>query len=63
MRLAYRFRGSVHYHHGGKHGIVAGMVQEELRIPPLVQKAARRRGTLPHWAELPSNFLQQGHTS
>jgi hypothetical protein len=28
LELAYKFRGSVHYHHGG---IQAGMVQEELR--------------------------------
>jgi hypothetical protein len=34
LGLAYRFRGSVHYHHGGKHGsIQADMVLEkELRV-------------------------------
>jgi hypothetical protein len=39
---AYRFRGSVHCHHDGKHGSVqAGMVQEELRVLHLVLKATR----------------------
>jgi hypothetical protein len=33
LGLAYRFRGSVHYHHSGKHGsVLAGMVQRELRV-------------------------------
>jgi hypothetical protein len=42
MELAYRFRGSVHYH-GGKHGsIQAGMVLEELRSLHLDPTAARR---------------------
>jgi hypothetical protein len=54
LGLAYRFRGSVHYHHGGKHGsIQAGLVLEkELRDLHLDLKAARRRRILPHWAEL-----------
>ena len=40
LGLAYRFRGSVHYHHGGKHGSVqAGMVLEELRVLHLDPKA------------------------
>jgi hypothetical protein len=44
LGLAYRFRGSVHYHQGRKYGsIQAGMVQEELKLLPLVPKAARRR--------------------
>ena len=44
MGLAYRFRGSVHYHQGRKHGSVqAHMVLEELRVLHLVPKAARRR--------------------
>jgi hypothetical protein len=46
LGLAYRFRGSVHYHHGRKHGsIQAGMVRKELRVLHLVQKANRRRLT------------------
>ena len=42
--LAYSFRGSIHHHHGGKHGIVqAGMVLEkELRVLHLNPKARRR---------------------
>ena len=33
LGLAYSFRGSVHYHHGGRHGSVqADMVLEELRV-------------------------------
>ena len=44
MRLAYSFRGSVHYHHGRKHGsILADMVGEEPRVLHLDQKAASRR--------------------
>jgi hypothetical protein len=44
LELAYRFRGSVHYHHGRKHGsIQAGMTLEELRVIHLVLKANRRR--------------------
>jgi hypothetical protein len=36
--------GSVHYHHGRKHGCVqAGRVLEELRLLHLVLKAIRRR--------------------
>jgi hypothetical protein len=52
MGLSYRFRSSVHYHHGWKHGsIQAGMVLEKgLRVLCLdpqgrncLLKAARRR--------------------
>jgi hypothetical protein len=45
LGLAYRFRGSVHYHHGRKHGsIQADMVLEkELRVLHLVLKANRRK--------------------
>jgi hypothetical protein len=44
LGLAYRFRGSVHNHHGGKHSSShAAMVLEELRVLPLDMKAARRR--------------------
>jgi hypothetical protein len=43
LGLAYRFRGLVHYHHGGKHGRVwADMVLEEPRVLHLDPKAARR---------------------
>jgi hypothetical protein len=42
--LAYRFRGSVHYHHGGKHGnMQADIVLEELRVLQLDSKVTRRR--------------------
>jgi hypothetical protein len=43
LGLAYSFRGSVHYHHGGKHGIMqADMVLEESRVIYLDLKAARK---------------------
>jgi hypothetical protein len=58
MELAYSFRDSVHYHHGGKHGMQAGMALEELRVLHLDLKAARRslsstvsQALIPHWAE------------
>jgi hypothetical protein len=56
--LAYRFRGSVHYHHGRKHGsIQADMVlEEELRVLHLDPKAVRRR--LSH-GQLGGGFLLQ----
>jgi len=42
--LAYRFRGSTRYHHGGKHGsIQADMVLEEPRVLLLDPKAVRKR--------------------
>jgi hypothetical protein len=41
MRLAYSF---VHYHHGGKQGIIqADMELEEARVLHLDPKAARER--------------------
>ena len=44
MGLAYRLRGSVHFHHGGKHGtVLADKVLEELRVLHLDQKAIRRQ--------------------
>jgi hypothetical protein len=50
--LDSKFKGSVHYHHGKKHGRVqAGMALEELKLRYLVPKASRRL-TLPHWTEL-----------
>jgi hypothetical protein len=47
LRLAYRLRGSVHYHHGRKHGsIQAGMVLEKkLRVFHLDMKALKKRLT------------------
>jgi hypothetical protein len=50
---AHSFRGSVHYHHGGKHGNVqADMVmKKELRILHLDPQAAEG-DEVPHWAEL-----------
>jgi hypothetical protein len=45
LGLAYSFRGSVHYHHDGKHGsIQADMVLEKkLRVMHLDTKAVRKR--------------------
>jgi hypothetical protein len=45
MRLAYSFRGSVHYHCGRKHGSIQAdiMLEEELRVLHFDPKAARRR--------------------
>ena len=43
--LAYRFRGSVHYHHGGKRGSVqAAMGLEEPRVVLHLDPQAARRG-------------------
>jgi hypothetical protein len=40
--LAYSFRGSVQYHHGGNHGSMqADIVLKELRVLHLYLKAAR----------------------
>jgi hypothetical protein len=54
LGLAFIFRGSVHYHHGRKHGRVqADMVLEKgLRVLLLDLRAARRRLVLPYWVEL-----------
>ena len=48
MGLSYSFRGSVHYHHGRKHGSVqADMVLEkELRVLHLDLKVARKSVSL-----------------
>jgi hypothetical protein len=44
LELVYSFRDSVHYHHGGKHGIMqADLVLEQPRILHLDVKAAGRR--------------------
>ena len=62
MGLAYRFRESVHYHYGGKHGsIQAGMALEELRVLPLALKEARMRVLKPTFTE--THFLLQGYIS
>jgi hypothetical protein len=43
LGLAYRFKGSVHYHHRRKHGSMqADMVLEEPRVLHLDLTAARR---------------------
>jgi hypothetical protein len=43
LGLAYKFRDSVIYHHGRKHGsIQAGMVLEDLRVLHLDKAVARR---------------------
>jgi hypothetical protein len=58
--MAYRFRGSFHYHHGGKHGSTqADIVREEPKVLLLDLKATRKRhfhgkpggGSLLHWME------------
>jgi hypothetical protein len=47
LGLAYSFRGSVHYHHGRKHGnLQADMVLEELRALYIDLNAARKRLSL-----------------
>ena len=47
LGLAYSFRGSVHYHHGGKHGSrLADVVLEELRVlHQALQAVARETGS------------------
>jgi hypothetical protein len=70
LGLAYRFRGSIHYHHDEKHGsIQADMVLEkEFRLLHLDLTAARR--LLPRQlgqrfsnpTHTVTHFLQQGHT-
>jgi hypothetical protein len=43
LGMVYSFRGSVHFHHGGKHvSIPADMVLEEPRVLHLGLQAARR---------------------
>jgi hypothetical protein len=42
--LTYSFRGSVRYHHGGKHSsIQADLVLEDLKVLHLDPKAAKKR--------------------
>jgi hypothetical protein len=48
----YRFRTSVHYQHGGKHGSVqADMMLEEPRVLPLDPRGAEG-DFVPHWYTL-----------
>ena len=70
LGLAYSFRGSVHYHHGRKHGSMQAylVLEKELRILHLGPEAARKRlshtGVEPeHRRPQSPHFLQQGHTS
>jgi hypothetical protein len=52
LGLSYRFRGSVHYHYGGKHGSEqANVVLEKPRVLYLDPKATRKRLALSPWAE------------
>ena len=71
--LAYSFRDSVHYHHGGKHGIMqacAGGAGASISLSKGSQKerlsSAGNQEDLP-WAELnywtTNSTPQQGHTS
>ena len=45
LGLAYRFRGSVHYHHGGKHGSIQAdmMLEKELRVVHLDWQTEKER--------------------
>ena len=54
IRLAYSFRGSVHYHHGGKHGSIQAdmMLEKELRVLHIDLWAAEGNNWVSHWAEL-----------
>ena len=70
LGLAYRFRGSVHYHQGRKNGsIQADMKLEEPKVLHRVPKADRGRlssGSLEEGFKAHptlTHFLQQGHTS
>jgi hypothetical protein len=71
LELAYRFRDSVHYKHGRKHGsIQAGMVLEECEVYIVFQRQTGEDNCLPSSKEESFNahstvthFLQQGHTS
>jgi hypothetical protein len=44
LGMAYRFRGSVHYHHGRKHGSIQAdtVLKKEPRVLHLDLKAVRR---------------------
>ena len=40
LRLAYNFKGLVHYHHGGKYGVI--VLEKELRVLHPDRQAAGR---------------------
>jgi hypothetical protein len=73
LGLAYRFRSSVHYHLGRKHGSWQEdmILEKELRVLHLYPKELEAL-PFPHWLELEqriskatptvTHFLQQGHT-
>jgi hypothetical protein len=73
LELSYRFRGSVHYHHGRKHGSVqADVLDKELRVLYLDLKAGKKqppsfaldRAGTKDFKVYPTEkcFLQQDHT-
>jgi hypothetical protein len=45
FELAYSFRGSVHCHHGRKHGIIEEdlVLEKEIRVLHLDSKATRKK--------------------
>ena len=61
MELAYSFRGSVHYHHGGKYGSMWAEVVlgKELRAPYLDLQAAE--GNCHSRPSLSTSLSPQGH--
>jgi hypothetical protein len=73
--MAYRFRGSIHYHHGRKCGSVQAdrVMEKELRILRLDLKVVRRKisrrifHAARRWISKPNptvtHLLQQGHTN
>jgi hypothetical protein len=70
LGLGYKFRGSVHYHHGRKHGSTqADLMLEELRVLCLVPKTNIRlpcnqkdSGGGSQSPSAQTHFFQQGHT-
>lgn len=54
MGLAYRFRGPVHFHHGGEHGSVQTNVvlEKKLRVLYLDPQAAEAEGSVSYWQSL-----------
>jgi hypothetical protein len=63
LGLPYRFRDSVHYHHGGKHGTVqADKVLEEQRVLHLDLQAVKRNCVV-HWAFLNIEDVKAGSHS
>jgi hypothetical protein len=58
LGLAYRFRGSVHYHHENRGNVQANMMLEELRVLHLDPKTIRRRLSLLYWLEFELRTLK-----